>query len=101
MYQNRERRPPVRDLDDIAVGGKVIGGVAVDGGGYIIIGGKPRPIDPWGPLIVRLIHDSALAAQARSLDKRFAKEVRRLIAQDIRQALKEFEPVIELEVSGK
>jgi hypothetical protein len=23
--------------------------VAVDGGGWIIVGGHPRPVDPWGP----------------------------------------------------
>ncbi len=30
--------------------GEIFGGVAVDGGGIIWIGGKPHPVDPWGPL---------------------------------------------------
>jgi hypothetical protein len=25
-------------------------GVKVDGGGFVIVGGKPHPVDPWGPL---------------------------------------------------
>jgi probable HAF family extracellular repeat protein len=28
--------------------GILLGGVAVDGGGWIIIGGIPHPVDPWG-----------------------------------------------------
>ena len=30
--------------------GEIFGGVAVDGGGIFWIGGKPHPVDPWGPL---------------------------------------------------
>ncbi|MBF5043517.1 hypothetical protein FGE12_14050 [Aggregicoccus sp. 17bor-14] len=27
----------------------LLGGVTVDGGGWAVVGGKPRPVDPWGP----------------------------------------------------
>ena len=30
--------------------GTVLFGVIQDGGGVFIVGGKPIPIDPWGPL---------------------------------------------------
>ncbi len=36
--------------------GQIFGGVDVDGGGVIIIGGVPHPIDPWGPLKDLLLH---------------------------------------------
>jgi probable HAF family extracellular repeat protein len=29
----------------------LFGGVAVDGGGWVIVGGKPIPVGPWGPLV--------------------------------------------------
>ncbi len=31
--------------------GEIFGGVAVDGGGVIIINGVLHPVDPWGPLV--------------------------------------------------
>jgi hypothetical protein len=31
-----------------ALVGTLLGGVAVDGGGWIIVGGHPIPVDPWG-----------------------------------------------------
>jgi hypothetical protein len=40
-------REIIRILDLV---GEIFGGVAVDGGGVIWIGGKPHPVDPWGPL---------------------------------------------------
>jgi hypothetical protein len=33
------------------LGGQVFGGVAVDGGGFIVIGGKVVPVPPWDPTI--------------------------------------------------
>lgn len=31
--------------------GEIFGGVAVDGGGIILVNGVPHPVDPWGPLV--------------------------------------------------
>jgi hypothetical protein len=30
---------------------RVLGGVAVDGGGIVIVGGVPIPVGPWGPFV--------------------------------------------------
>jgi hypothetical protein len=43
-YRPQERRR----LPDLV--GEIFGGVAVDGGGWIFVNGKPHPVDPWGPL---------------------------------------------------
>jgi hypothetical protein len=34
-----------------AIIGEIFGGVALDGGGIIVINGQPHPVDPWGPLV--------------------------------------------------
>ncbi len=43
---------------------QLIGGVAVDGGGWVITGGYPHPIPPWGPVteILQLLAANALLA---------------------------------------
>jgi hypothetical protein len=43
-------RPGQRIHIPDGIWGQLIGGVAVDGGGAIIINGRPHPVDPWGPL---------------------------------------------------
>jgi hypothetical protein len=66
----------------------VIGGVAVDGGGIVIIGGKPHPVGPWGPLMERLARSAGVAGSAQELDKRAGASVMRVAAQDALGAIK-------------
>jgi uncharacterized membrane protein len=45
----RRRRPfQIVELPDLVAA--LLGGITVDGGGVAIVGGKPRPVGPWGPL---------------------------------------------------
>lgn len=88
------------DLGRWAIGGTVIGGVAVDGGGAIIINGVPHPVDPWGPLIVRLVRSALVAASARSLDPRIGRQITQLAAEDVLDAIKDSLPGIE-KVAGQ
>ena len=93
IYQKMEPlvvRPPYYEI-----GGTIIGGVAVDGGGYIIIGGKPHPVDPWGPLMVRLMTTALVTVQARGMDKKFGGQVQKLAAQDALAAIKAAIPELE------
>jgi hypothetical protein len=88
-------RPPHYEI-----GGTVIGGVAVDGGGYIIVGGKPIPIDPWGPLMLRLATSAIVTAHAKEMEKRIGGEVQKLAAQDALAAIKVAVPALEKKAGG-
>jgi hypothetical protein len=93
IYQKQEPivvRPPYYEI-----GGIVIGGVAVDGGGYIIVGGKPHPVDPWGPLMLRLATSAIVTVHAGSMDKRIGTQVEKLAAQDALAAIKVAVPALE------
>jgi hypothetical protein len=91
-------RPPYRDS---AIFGRVLGGVGVDGGGVVIVGGKPHPVGPWGPLIERLAASAGVATQALAMDKKIGGEIRKSAAQDALQAIKKALPSIEREAEGK
>ncbi len=80
--------------------GTLIGGVAVDGGGWIVINGIPHPVDPWGPLISRLVLSSAAASAAKTMDKKIGTQVRQLAAQDAIIAIKQITAVVEREATG-
>ena len=88
-------RPLVRIPDDYRIGGTLIGGVAVDGGGFIIVGGKPIPIDPWGPMLLRLVQSALVAAAAKGLEGGGSADIPQLAARDalavIRRAVPQFE----------
>ena len=77
-------RPPYYEI-----GGKIIGGVGVDGGGYIIVGGVPHPVDPWGPLMVRLATSAIVTVEARSMEQKIGAQVQKLAAQDALAAIKD------------
>jgi hypothetical protein len=57
-----ESRPPKLQPDLV---GQLIGGVAVDGGGWVITGGYPHPIPPSGPVtqILQLLAANALISE--------------------------------------
>jgi hypothetical protein len=44
------KRNPFEALASAELMAILLGGVIVDGGGLAIVGGKPRPVGPWGPL---------------------------------------------------
>jgi hypothetical protein len=89
IYQTGDLVVPRPDPKEYYAGpGRIVGGVAVDGGGWIIIGGKPIPIDPWGPLMERLARSAGVAASASELERKAAGNVTRLAAQDALGALK-------------
>jgi hypothetical protein len=45
------RPPRLHPGEGVSSGGKIVGGVAVDGGGGIIVNGHFVPIGPWNPLL--------------------------------------------------
>lgn len=94
IYQAKE--PIVfRPKDHSAGPGIIIGGVAVDGGGWFIIGGVPHPVDPWGPLIARLAQSATVATNARGLEKKNAANVVKAAAQDALNAIKDALPALQ------
>lgn len=48
--------------------GQIFGGVEVDGGGVIVVGGVPHPVGPWGPLTGVLSHLVAHSTAERIAD---------------------------------
>lgn len=42
--------PDLNHLGDLLTASYVSFGVKVDGGGFVIVNGRPVPVDPWGPL---------------------------------------------------
>jgi len=82
-----------------AIYGTLIGGVAVDGGGKIVINGVPHPVDPWGPLVVRLVNASLVSAGSRTMAGA-GKQVRQLAARSVVNDIREALPNIEKEAQG-
>ncbi|HTQ31556.1 MAG TPA: hypothetical protein VMI53_10130 [Opitutaceae bacterium] len=80
--------------------GTVLGGVAVDGGGVIIINGVPHPVDPWGPLIASLVKASSVVYEAKSFDQKLGAQVSQLAAQQAVSAIKQALPGIERQAGG-
>lgn len=81
--------------DDFKIGGTIIGGVAVDGGGFIIVGGKPIPIDPWGPMLLRLVQSALVAAAGKGLEAGASVEVQQLAARDALAVIRRAVPRLE------
>ena len=74
--------------------GTLIGGVAVDGGGKIVINGIPHPVDPWGPLVIKLVNASLVTAGSRTMGgggKQVRQIAARSVVSDIREALRSIE----------
>lgn len=84
-----------------AIFGTIIGGVAVDGGGAIIINGKPHPIDPWGPLIISLVNASLASAAAKQIDHSTRTQIQQLAAKSVLEAIKVTIPKIEKKIVDK
>jgi hypothetical protein len=80
--------------------GTILGGVAVDGGGIIIINGVPHPVGPWGPFIASLITASAISFEAGTLEAKIGAQVKQLAAQNAVIAIKQALPAIERSASG-
>jgi hypothetical protein len=76
-------------------GGIHIGGVVVDGNGNIVIGGVPHPIDPLGPLMVRIAHNAVISVEARGLARTVGAQVQKLAAQDALAAVRDATPLLE------
>jgi len=52
MALDKPRQKPTPSLGEMfEVVARVLGGVAVDGGGIVIVGGVPIPVGPWGPFV--------------------------------------------------
>jgi hypothetical protein len=70
------------------IGGTIIGGVAVDGNGVLIINGRPHPVDPWGPLYQKLVNASLVVAGSRAKAEDIGAKVRQLATQSVQTELK-------------
>ena len=81
--------------------GTLIGGVAVDGGGHIVINGVPHPVDPWGPLVVSMVQASLATAGSRSMGRKIGGDVRQLAAKAVLNEIKVAVPKIEKEAGVK
>ena len=78
----------------------LIGGVAVDGGGSILINGVPQPVDPWGPLTVSLVRSSLVTAGCATAAPQLAAAGRRLAATAALESIRAALPAIEREAAG-
>ena len=87
-----------RHVDD-RIGGTVIGGLAVDGNGALIINGRPHPVDPWGPLYQKLVQVSLVVAGSRAMAEDLGAKVRQLATQSVQNELKS--ALASLEKAGK
>lgn len=63
-----KHKPRVRLPVPVVGPGQIFGGVDVDGGGVIVVGGVPHPVDPWGPLRGVLDHVVSHATADRIAD---------------------------------
>jgi hypothetical protein len=85
------KRPEPMDIPDIDVPELtwllLLGGVLVDGGGIgIRPGGGPVPIDPWGPLMQRLVKGISLTRLGAGIKGTAGKQVQRVAAAEIAAA---------------
>ncbi len=90
-------RPP-RRIEVPGLVGELFGGVAVDGGGWILVNGHLQPVDPWGPL--RGVLEQVVAhAQANGVaDAIVALEARKsALARIVQIASAELNDLTELE----
>jgi hypothetical protein len=93
-----ERPTPIRVPNypaNYGIYGTLIGGVAVDGGGAIVINGVPHPVDPWGPLMVALVQASLVSAASRSFSSTFRQEGSKLATGAVLDLIRQALPVIE------
>jgi peroxiredoxin len=80
---------------------KILFGVTGDGGGLVITpGGKPIPIDPWGPLYGMLkdkkniLHTMALSELASTLnDRKMAKEIEAMSLKSMEASLRKLQAI--------
>ncbi len=101
-FYERPARPPFRNIGDYGIVGTLVGGVAVDGDGGIIINGVFHHIDPWGPLIVSLVQASLITAGAQRFRGQFGLEATRVATAAVLDALRQAVPVIEKgEIAGR
>ena len=102
VYEKSDINIPKIDPDAFgAIYGTIIGGVAVDGGGAIIINGKPHPIDPWGPLMINLVNASLASAASKHLGRSTQAEMQKIAAQSVLEAIKVAVPKIEKKMIKK
>ena len=80
--------------------GTLIGGVAVDGGGSIVINGVPHPVDPWGLMVVSLVQISLVTAGSGALGSELGAHARRIAAAGALRLIREALPNIEKEAQG-
>ncbi|MGA2249876.1 hypothetical protein [Terracidiphilus sp.] len=92
-----ESNPPSKEN---VTGQGIIGGVAVDGGGSILINGVPQPVDPWGPLTVSLVRSSLVTAGCAAAAPQLAAAGRRLAAAAALESIRAALPAIEREAAG-
>jgi hypothetical protein len=88
--------PPGRQYE---AGGFIVGGVAVDGGGGLVVNGNYHPVDPWGPLVVSLVQASLAVVGSRGMG-RIGGEVRQLAARAVLQFIRSAMPGIEKQAEG-
>lgn len=81
-YRHEERsRPSISDLAVLEA--TILFGVIQDGGGKVLIGGKPVPIGPWGPLLGDLLRAISVDVSAGNLRSDTAARIKELLARDI------------------
>lgn len=99
IYEQRQR--VFFDPRRYEIFGTLIGGVAVDGGGAIVVNGVPHPVDPWGPLMVHLAQAALASAASRDMERSVGTKVRGLAAQSALHSIRAAIPAIEQAAAGK
>lgn len=100
IYESAVRVPLNPKNPGGVIYGTIIGGVAVDGGGAIVINGVPHPVDPWGPAMIALLNASLASAGSRAMDRAIGVQVRQLAAKSVLQSIKAAMPEIEKQAGG-
>lgn len=99
-YAKRELRVPSLRIPSESVA--ILFGVIQDGGGAVLPvgGGPPIPIDPWGPLIARLLSAISITSTARQLGPKASREMLRLAVGEIGQINKEIDALAQKQLPG-
>ena len=90
-----QQPPPFKGHAGEGEVGIIVGGVAVDGGGGIIVGGHYHPVPPWSPFLAAIAVYQAAAGLPHDARARVQTEALRSIANEAKQMQKQVQAVAE------
>jgi hypothetical protein len=101
VYHKDEVNLPRPGQLDVLVWLMLIGGIGVDGGGIgITPGGKPVPIDPWGPLVGKFVNALSAGLRGGRLGRQ-GLETQQAALNTLGALLKEQQAIVDKVAKGK